>query len=137
MDVESEADYVMMVESALKSKSPRIVNLIVEEITGVNKENEQNEDSDDNEAGKKKKKKVCICAILLQLLNLIILFYRNNHPSTLQTTRRWRTFESFVKSGLARSRDPPAGALTASLIPKPKHIFHLVTSTSTLGRWLW
>jgi hypothetical protein len=132
--VESEADYVMMVESALKLKSPHIVNIIVEEIVGANKENEQNKDSDDNfEAGKKKKKKVRICAIFLQLLNLIILFYRNNHPSMLQTMRRWRTFESFVKSGLARSWNLPVGALTVSLIPKPKHIFHLVTSTLTLG----
>ena len=39
MDMESEVDYVMMVESALKSKYPHIVNIIVEEITGVNKEN--------------------------------------------------------------------------------------------------
>ena len=137
MEVESEADYVMMVESALKSKSPRIVNISVEEITGANKENEQNEDSDDNEAGKKKKKKVRICAILLQYLNLIILFNRNNHPSMLQTTRRWRMFESFAKSGLARSQDLLAGALTASSILKPKFIFRLVTSTLMLGRWLW
>jgi hypothetical protein len=137
MDVESEADYVMMVESALKSKSPHIVNIGVEEIAGANKENEQNEDSDDNEAGKKKKKKVRICIILLQYLNLIIFFYRNNHLSTLQTMRRWRTFKSFAKSGLAKSRDLLAEALTASLIPKPTYIFHLVTSTSTLGRWPW
>jgi accessory gene regulator protein AgrB len=90
MDMESEVDYVMMVESALKLKSPHIVNIIVEEIARVNMENEQN---DNNEAGKKKKKKVCICTILLQLLNLIILFYRNNHLSTLQTMRRWRMFK--------------------------------------------
>ncbi|KIM88857.1 hypothetical protein PILCRDRAFT_3027 [Piloderma croceum F 1598] len=60
MDVESEEDYTMMVESALKSKSPHIVNICVEEIerdAGANKENEQNEDSDDYDTGKKKKKK--------------------------------------------------------------------------------
>jgi len=136
MDVESEADYVMMVESALKSKSPHIVNISVEEIAGANKENEANEDSDD-EVGKKKKKKVRICTILLQYLNLIILFYRNNRLSMLQTMRRWRTFKSFAKSGLARSRDLLAEALTASLIPKPTHIFHLVMSTLMLGQWPW
>jgi hypothetical protein len=112
----------------VESKRPHIVNIIVEEINGTNKENEQNEDSDDDEVGEKKKKKVCICVILLQLLNLIILFYRNNHLSTLQTMRRWKMFESFMKSGPARSWDPPAGALTALLIQKPKHIFHLVMS---------
>ena len=137
MDVESEADYVMMVESALKSKSPHIVNISVEEIAGANKENEANKDSDNNKVGKKKKKKVHICTILLQYLNLIILFYRNNRLSTLQTMRRWRTFKSFAKSGLARSRDLLAEALTALLIPKPTHIFHLVMSTSMLGRWPW
>jgi len=137
MDMESEADYVMMVESALKSKSPHIVNISVEEIAGANKENEANKDSDNNKVGKKKKKKVHICTILLQYLNLIILFYRNNRLSMLQTMRRWRTFKSFAKSGLARSQDLVVEALTASLIPKPTHIFHSVMSTSMLGRWPW
>ena len=66
MDFESEEDYTMMVESALKSKSPHIVNICVEEIerdAGANKENEQNKDSDDYDMGKKKKKKVRICTI--------------------------------------------------------------------------
>ena len=141
MDVESEEDYAMMVESALKSKSPHIVNICVEEIEGVagaNKENEQNEDSDDNETGKKKKKKVRVCHVIpLQHLNLIMLCYRSNHLSMLQTTRRWRTSESFAKSGLARSQDLLVGALTALLILKPTHIFYLVTSTLMLGGWPW
>ena len=133
MDMEYEADYVMMVESALKSKSPYTVNISAEEITGANKENEQNKDSNDNEVGKKKKKKVHICAILLQYLNLIILLYRNNCPSMLQTMRRWRMFKTFMKSGLARSQDPLVEALTALLILKPTHIFHLVMSILMLG----
>ena len=130
----------MMVKLTLKLKSLHIVNRCVEEIergAGANKENDQNEDSDNYDTGKRKKKKVLICTIPSRHLNLIIFCYRNNHPSTLQTTTRWRTFESFAKSSLARNQDLLAEALTTSLILKPTHIFHLVMSTLMLGGWPW
>jgi len=60
-------DYATMVASAIKLKEPHIVNLMVQELGGVDDVNKENEkdDSDEDRAGKKKgKKNVGICRYL-------------------------------------------------------------------------
>jgi hypothetical protein len=69
MDMESEDDYAMMVESTLKLKSPHIVNICVEEIEGVggqNKENEQSKDSDNGEKEEKESAYMCDYTMTLE-----------------------------------------------------------------------
>jgi hypothetical protein len=66
MQVPSKDDYATMVTTEVKSKSPHIVTIMVEELQADDNANKENksDDGDEDQAGKKGNKKVCICRYL-------------------------------------------------------------------------
>ena len=134
MPVETEADYLFMIEQAIKTKTP-MVNITIDENAKEAELDKENEESDQEEGNKKGKKKVSTIATRSYKLLLI----HNCHRPTSKKPPVYaaKTFSSCVRSGCARYLSPPAAAPTAMSIPQLSSIFLLVTSIWIPRLWPW
>ena len=136
--VESEADYLFMIEQAIKMKTP-MVNITIDENAKEAESDKENEESDEEEENRKGKKKVSTIATRSYKLLLIHNRHRpaRNHQFMQQIQRNSKKFSSCVRSGHASYLSLPAAAPTAMSIPQLSSIFLLVTSIWISGLWPW